>query len=66
MMMLPLLLAFERAIPFFLFTLYLVTAVRICSYGAWCDAGSPNPFLPRKLKLAVASYEARRRPPRAG
>lgn len=45
---------FERLIPFALFALYLLTSVRICRYRSWIEAGAPNPFLPRSLKVAVA------------
>lgn len=48
---------FERLIPFTLFALYLLTAVRICRYSSWVEAGAPNPFLPRGLKLAAARSE---------
>lgn len=45
---------FERLIPLALFALYLLTAVRICRYSSWVEAGAPNPFLPRSLKPVVA------------
>lgn len=51
--------ALERLIPFVLFALYLLTAVRICRYSSWVDAGSPNPFLPRGLAMAVARIDTR-------
>ena len=47
----------ERLIPFLLFALYLLTAVRVCRYSSWVAAGAPNPFLPRTLKLAVTRNE---------
>lgn len=47
----------ERLAPFMLFALYLVTAVRICRYSSWVAAGEPNPFLPRRLALAVAHLD---------
>lgn len=49
--------SFERLIPFALFALYLMTAVRICRYSSWVAAGAPNPFLPRALKIAVTRNE---------
>lgn len=59
MTMLPLALAFERAMPFLLFALYLITSVRLCRYAVWREAGAPNPFLPRRLKVAVRDFEKR-------
>ena len=53
----------ERLLPLMLFSLYLMTAFRICRYSSWKDAGSPNPFLPRRLKVAVARAELRMRFP---
>lgn len=50
----------ERLIPFMLFALYLITSVQICRYSSWVAAGAPNPFLPRKLKAAVAKSDIRR------
>lgn len=50
----------ERAFPLMLFALYLLTAVRICRYSSWVAAGEPNPFLPRRLALAIARIETRR------
>jgi hypothetical protein len=60
-MLIPTILAFERTMPLFLFALYLLTAFRVTRYGTWLAAGAPNPFLPRKLKVAVAGYEKRLR-----
>ena len=51
----------ERALPFLFFALYMITSVRICSYSAWCRAGSPNPFLSRRMKQVFHGYEIRRR-----
>ena len=51
----------ERVLPLMLFSLYLMTAFRICRYSSWKHAGSPNPFLPRRLKIAVARAELRMR-----
>lgn len=48
---------FERLIPFMLFALYLLTAVRLCRYSSWIDAGAPNPFLPRRIQIAVTQSE---------
>ena len=48
---------FERLIPFMLFALYLITAVRLCRYSSWMAAGAPNPFLPRQIKAAVSRSE---------
>lgn len=61
MTMLPLALVFERALPFLLFALYLITSVKICRYTAWRAKGAPNPFLPRGLKSAVRDFERRAR-----
>lgn len=47
----------ERLVPFVLFMLYLVTAVRICRYSAWIHAGAPNPFLPQRLRRAATRRE---------
>lgn len=47
----------ERLIPLTLFALYLLTAVRVCRYSSWVAAGAPNPFLPRRIKVAVTRYE---------
>jgi len=54
---LPLALLPERAVPLYLFVLYLVTSVRICRYSAWCAAGAPNPFLPRRLRSVVDRHQ---------
>ncbi len=51
----------ERTVPFLFFALYMITSVRVCSYSAWCQAGSPNPFLPTRLKKVAHGYEIRRR-----
>jgi len=51
----------ERMFPFALFALYMFTAVKICTYSSWVNAGSPNPFLPRRMKAAVAIYNKRQR-----
>lgn len=47
----------ERMVPFLLFALYLITAVRICRYSSWIREGAPNPFLPRHLSQAVSKRE---------
>jgi hypothetical protein len=57
MSMMNLLPGFERVIPFCLFALYMLTAVRICRYSSWVAAGAPNPFLPRTLKVATSRRE---------
>ena len=49
----------ERLTPFMLFALYLLTAVRICRYSSWVDAGAPNPFLPRSLQSVAAKVDVR-------
>lgn len=54
---LPLALLPKRAVPMYLFVLYLVTSVSICRYSAWCAAGAPNPFLPRSLRPFVDRYQ---------
>ena len=36
-----------------LFTLYLITAVKVCRYSSWMQAGAPNPFLPRRLQALL-------------
>ncbi len=51
----------ERGMPLLLFVLYMVTACRICRFAHWQEAGAPNPFLPRRLKHAIRSYENRYR-----
>lgn len=51
----------ERLTPFMLFALYLLTAVRICRYSSWVDAGAPNPFLPRSLQAVAAKVDVRAR-----
>lgn len=61
MTIMPMLMAMERVLPFVLFTLYLVTAVRVCTFSAWQTAGAPNPFLPRSLKPVARGYEKRLR-----
>jgi hypothetical protein len=43
--------------PLILFALYLLTSVQVCSYTAWRRSGAPNPFLPRRIKLAVSRFE---------
>jgi len=50
-------LGIERAMPLVLFALYLLTSVQLCSYAGWRQSGAPNPFLPRRIKLAVARFE---------
>ena len=52
--------ALERVLSFGLFALYLITAVRLCRYSTWRRAGSPNPFLPPAVKVALAAYERQR------
>ncbi|MDH5622521.1 MAG: hypothetical protein OEY74_10605 [Gammaproteobacteria bacterium] len=54
---LPLSLLPERAVPLYLFALYMVTSVRICRYSAWRKAGAPNPFLPRSLRPIVDRHQ---------
>ena len=54
----------ERALPLILFALYMVTAIRVCRYSAWCDAGAPNPFLPRSLRPVVLRVQRDLRPNR--
>ena len=49
----------ERTLPRVLHALYLLTAFRICSFRAWRAAGSPNPFLPKDLKIILADLEKR-------
>lgn len=49
----------ERVIPIVLFTLYLVTSVRICRYSSWVRAGAPNPFLPRRISKSVSHRDIR-------
>ena len=61
MTMLPMFMVFERALPFFLFALDLITAFRVCSYSAWRDAGAPNPFLPRTLKALAQDFQRKQR-----
>lgn len=61
MLALYLLWGIERAMPVMLFAMYLVTAFRICRYSSWRAAGAPNPFLPRRVGIAVAKYERRMR-----
>lgn len=51
----------ERILPFLMFSLYLLTAVRVCRYSTWRDAGEPNPFLPRALATALADAQPRMR-----
>jgi hypothetical protein len=51
---------FERLIPFLLFALYLLTAVRVCRYSSWVRAGAPNPFLPRSLEMILIDARVRR------
>ena len=57
MSMLTVILAFERATPFLLFALYLITSFQICRYTNWRDAGAPNPFLPHGLKPLAHDFE---------
>ncbi|AZQ66833.1 hypothetical protein EF888_06575 [Silicimonas algicola] len=52
--------ALERVLGFGLFALYLVTSIRLCRYSTWRRAGSPNPFLPPTMKVALAAYERQR------
>lgn len=54
---LPLTVLPERAVPFYLFVLYMLTSLKVCRYSAWRAAGAPNPFLPRGLKTVAARYE---------
>lgn len=61
MTLINLLPGFERLIPFLCFALYLLTAVRICRYSSWVQAGAPNPFLPRGLEKALVRIETRTR-----
>ena len=49
----------ERLIPLLMFALYLLTAVRICRYSSWVQAGEPNPFLPRGLKMVLVEVDTR-------
>lgn len=49
----------ERLIPFVLFALYLLTAVRVCRYSSWVRAGEPNPFLPSGLKTVLVEADRR-------
>lgn len=49
----------ERLIPLLMFALYLLTAVRICRYSSWVQAGEPNPFLPRGLKMVLVEADTR-------
>ena len=49
----------ERLIPLLIFALYLLTAVRICRYSSWVQAGEPNPFLPRGLKMVLVEADTR-------
>ncbi len=51
----------ERAMPHILFAMYLITSFQICRYANWRDAGAPNPFLPRRVKVAVREIENRMR-----
>ena len=60
-MMVSMAMVLERAMPFFLFSLYLITSVQICRYANWRAAGAPNPFLPRKLQPVVRNFENRLR-----
>lgn len=59
----PFAVALERAMPFLLFSLYLVTSVQVCRYANWRAAGAPNPFLPRRLKPYIRDFENRLRLP---
>lgn len=61
MTLINLLPGFERLIPFLMFALYLLTAVRICRYSSWVEAGEPNPFLPRSLQMVLVEAETRAR-----
>lgn len=51
----------ERALPFLFFALYMITSLKVCRYSTWTEAGSPNPFLPARLKRVFHGYETRRR-----
>lgn len=53
--------AMERAMPFVLFALYVITSVQLCRYANWHAKGAPNPFLPRRLKPLVRDVELRLR-----
>lgn len=61
MTLINLLPGFERLIPFLLFALYLLTAVRVCRYSSWVRAGAPNPFLPRNLETILLGTDTRNR-----
>lgn len=61
MTLINLLPSLERMIPFMMFALYLLTAVRICRYSSWIQAGEPNPFLPRSLKMVLVEADGRAR-----
>lgn len=54
---LPLAVLPDRAVPWYLFVLYMLTSVKLCRYGAWRAAGAPNPFLSREMKKRVARHE---------
>ena len=43
----------EQALSMCLYTLYMITAVRICRYASWQKSGAPNPFLPRRIKAML-------------
>lgn len=49
----------ERTLPFVLFTLYVITAVRPCRYSSWRSEGAPNPFLPRRIKALLRRHAKR-------
>lgn len=49
----------ERVLPFLLFMLYMITAVRLCRYSSWMQSGAPNPFLPRRLKAVLKQRDRR-------
>ncbi len=51
----------DKTITFLFFALYLITAVRICRYSSWIDAGAPNPFLPKSVKQWLEPQESRLR-----
>lgn len=54
---LPLAILPNRAVPWYLFALYMFTSFKICRYASWRAAGAPNPFLSREMKNLVARRE---------
>lgn len=50
-------LTLDQAKLWLLYGLYTLTAVRVISFANWCDAGAPNPFLPKRLKQRVRHFE---------